>query len=190
MLGHTHALIGSATIIGMQVATGFIQLHVIDGIPAGPVFCLTAGVVGALLPDIDAKESTINQELGLAGNLFHLMLNAFGVKHRGLTHTGLTALIVMGLGLLIGSHLGFSDVGLAFGLGYLSHLLADSLTKAGTPFLWPLADKMYLLPKPLRIRTGSPVETLLFMALGAVVLAVSPFALPPEILDMLKKGFL
>lgn len=50
---------------------------------------------------------------------------------------------------------------LCVSLGYLSHLLADGMTKAPIKALWPLKRRVFLLPKALRIDTGGRVECLL-----------------------------
>jgi membrane-bound metal-dependent hydrolase YbcI (DUF457 family) len=52
----------------------------------------------------------------------------------------------------------------AFLLGYLLHILADSLTITGVPFLWPYRTHEFSpLPKALRIRTGGRVEYFLVL---------------------------
>ena len=131
-----------------------------------------AAVMGGLAPDIDAEDSTIKRELGAAGALASTGLGLLGVKHRGLTHYGITAGLVAAGAWLIGRQFGYDDVGLAFGLGYLSHILADAMTQHGVPLWGPLPGRFHLLPKPLRLRTGSPAETLVFMVL-TLALAVA-----------------
>lgn len=63
--------------------------------------------------------------------------------------------------------------GAGFALGFLTHLIADGLTKSGLPLIPNAPWRMHLLPRPLRIRTGSPTETTVTMvytvALGVVV---------------------
>jgi membrane-bound metal-dependent hydrolase YbcI (DUF457 family) len=63
---------------------------------------------------------------------------------------------------------GFVAVCAAFLLGYLSHILADSLTITGVPFLWPYRTREFSsLPKALRLRTGGRVEYFLLLAVLA-----------------------
>jgi membrane-bound metal-dependent hydrolase YbcI (DUF457 family) len=164
MRGHTHALFGLTTLALIQAYTGFI-----DPTPSGLALGAGAAIFGALAPDIDAEESTIKHELGLVGSVASAGLRLFGVQHRGLTHRGLTTIGVMGLAWGLAGHLGYAEVGLTFGLGYLSHVLTDALTKRGVPLGWPLPGQFHLLPGPLRIRTGGPAEALLFLG-GAMVL--------------------
>ncbi len=180
-------LIGANGLIEANTMAGFVQPHPVNGLPIGPTLCAAAALLGALLPDIDAEESTIKGELGLAGQAVSLILKIFGVRHRGLTHRGLTALLALALGCLIGWRLGYADVGLAFGLGYLSHLIGDAMTKHGVPLLWPLPGQFHLLPGPLRIRTGGPVENLVFLAAGLALLWFLPDMIPPELFKLLKR---
>ena len=209
MKGSTHALIGLTTVaaanslvaantVVVEAGTmaGFIQPHMINEIPAGPVLCAVAAILGALAPDIDAEESTIRSTLGLAGKIFSFVLRLLGVKHRGATHYGVTVLLI-----LVAAFLGWwtdwprllgygnlgGDVGLAFGLGYLSHVLADAMTKHGVPLWWPLPGQFHLLPKPLRIRTGGPVETLVSLLAALALVWLLPDMAPPELLEMIAR---
>jgi membrane-bound metal-dependent hydrolase YbcI (DUF457 family) len=55
-------------------------------------------------------------------------------------------------------------VGLAFGLGYFSHVvIADPLTKHGVPLWWPRPGQFHLLPRALCVKTGGAVEALVFL---------------------------
>ena len=182
MLGHTHALIGVTAVVGVQSLTGFMQPHVMEGMPTGVVLNISVGIIGALLPDIDANESSIKRELGLAGQVIQSFLRMIGVKHRGATHFGLTALLLFFGATVLGRYLGYPDLGFAFGMGYVSHIVADGLTKSGVPLLWPFYPKaVHLLPKPLRIRTGGSVETLLFIAIAMCLIFLSPALMTAEI---------
>lgn len=50
---------------------------------------------------------------------------------------------------------------LGVGIGYFSHLFADSLNTVPVPWLWPFSKRrIFLLPKGLRIRVESPGEWL------------------------------
>jgi len=170
MNGHTHVLFGATSLALANTLTPIIEPHLWHATPTGATLCLGAAIVGALLPDIDANESTIKGELGFAGRVVSGGLHLLGVKHRGLTHTGLAGAVMLIVGRLIGRHFGFPDVGLAFGLGYLSHLLADGMTLTGIPLLAPFYPKsVHLLPKVLRVRTGSPVESLVFLCVSFVL---------------------
>lgn len=187
MQGHTHALFGLVTLAAVQTVTPLVQSHLLAGFPAGAALCAGAAILGALAPDIDAEDSTIKHELGGAGAVASWGLGLAGVKHRGLTHYGLTAVLALAAAWLIGGQFGLGDVGLAFGLGYLSHILADAMTKQGVPLWGPLAGQFHLLPKALCMRTGSPAETLLFMALVLILVRLGPALLPPAWLKSLER---
>lgn len=69
------------------------------------------GVIGAVAPDWD----------------FYI-----GIQHRTLTHSLLATIITTSVISLFNA-----QVGLIWGLSYLSHLISDSFTKMGVPFLYP-----------------------------------------------------
>ena len=180
MVAKTHVVLGLTTLAGTDALTGLVQPHPVNGIPLGPVLGMVAVMLGALAPDIDATKSQIRYELGPAGLAVSTWLKLFGVQHRGLTHYGLTTIAVIAVSTLVGWWLDYPDIGLAFGLGYLSHVLADSLTIAGTPLLWPLQKRknFHLLPRRLRLRTRGPVESVLFIGLAVVLVVLLPAYLP------------
>ncbi len=57
-----------------------------------------------------------------------------------------------------------------FCAGYLSHLVSDGCTRVGIPLIPRTAARLHLLPRPLRVRTGSGGETL-FTLVYALALA-------------------
>lgn len=96
--------------------------HVVVGFVLSSLYTRSnsiAGVVGAILPDIDLLFSPAWQ---------------FPLVHRGLTHTPLLGVTVVGVSLAIGKRY---SVALGVGIGYLSHLLIDSFTQSGVMWLYP-----------------------------------------------------
>jgi inner membrane protein len=98
-----------------------------------------------------------------------------GVAHRGPTHTLAFAVAVGVVGAGAGAALAptASDratlVAFGFGvgaLGVLAHLLADALTPAGVPLLWPLSSRRR---SAALTRADSTVANLLLFALGVCV---------------------
>lgn len=87
------------------------------------------GIVGATFPDIDLK---------------------LGIKHRTITHSIL-------LLLLTSMMISFfrKDVALVWFVNYLLHLIADSFTKSGVPFLYPFSKRKY---GARLIRTGGSID--------------------------------
>jgi membrane-bound metal-dependent hydrolase YbcI (DUF457 family) len=150
--------------------------------PAGSNLGLLAGIAafGALLPDLDASESKIKhlplggiRPFALPAALLHRALG-----HRSLLHS------LLGLGLAsvllavpLAVWLGW-QAGLALVLGYASHLLLDACTRSGIPLLFPDTRRVHLLPKGLRLVTGSLAEEVLFALLadGALLLLLLQFA--------------
>ncbi|AWK14432.1 metal-dependent hydrolase [Candidatus Fukatsuia symbiotica] len=95
---------------------------------------IPAALLASLLPDIDHPSSILGQRLRW---ISLPMARLFG--HRGFTHSLLA--IIGGMVLFrsdISAHWFFPpDVLHAMIIGYFSHLLADMLTPAGVPLLWP-----------------------------------------------------
>ena len=127
--------------------------------------------LGALLPDLDASQSQI-KHLTIAGvtpfaPLAVLLNRTLG--HRSLLHSlvgwGAATLLLLPLALVAGV-----GVPLALSLGYASHLATDACTKSGIPFFYPSRKRYHLLPRPLRLTTGSMAEEAVF-ALFAVLVA-------------------
>lgn len=153
MMGHTHVAIGLGVGVGIGIATG-------SRIPDLPVLAGVAALA-ALLPDIDHPSGAVRQKLGILGHI-----GLFWLSHRGITHTLLALLAVSA------AALHFLPYGLALAAigGYGSHLVADMVTRAGLPVLWPLyRESIHLLPRGLSIITGGKTETLIFFAILALI---------------------
>ena len=143
--------------------------------------------LGALTPDIDNARSTLGKRLGVVSKgLQHL------TGHRTFFHSLLGLAIVgaiiwaiqYGLGLALynsglrvtGEALGGGIAFTGLMIGYFLHLVADSLTLEGVPWLWPY--KVYLGFPPnrhLRFRTGTIWETITVVALSVAVLVAVAF---------------
>lgn len=159
MKGTTHALLGVAALVALQPWAP---------LPTQPIALVEAvmcAAIGALLPDIDSDESLIRHEThtarsdGLVGWLVSWLMPS----HRGVTHSGLAALVVFGLSRLI-PHYTLT----ALAIGYAAHIAADMLTRQGVPLLWPVHWPLSLLP----LTTGGAVESLIaFVAGGWLALA-------------------
>ncbi|MBT2558869.1 metal-dependent hydrolase [Hymenobacter sp. ISL-91] len=86
-------------------------------------------------------------------------------SHRTYTHTLWAAAAWTYIGHLANQSLGWHGIALFAGGGYVSHLLADSLTKAGVKWFMPLADVSLGIPL---IRTGSKSGNLLEVVICTV----------------------
>lgn len=126
---------------------------------------LGGGIVGLLFGGVGLLGGAVLGALSLFVRSF--------THHRGFTHelrgcalfTGLvmaataalSSLLRVSLPALVSTTL---LVGAVWMLGYLTHLLADAATRAGIPLLG--ADrKFHLLPPGRRVRTGTPLDTVL-----------------------------
>ncbi len=121
---------------------------------------IPGALLTALLPDIDHPRSIIGQQL----KWFSVpVARIFG--HRGFTHSLLAVIVGWVLIQLKVSHNGFipADVFHAMVIGYLSHLLADALTPAGVPLLWPCRWR-FRVPL-LNSQKGNQLERLLCLFL-------------------------
>ncbi len=129
---------------------------------------LLANQIGGILPDIDQPTAPFWRNLPI-GRVFGRFFDKFIGGHRFITHSLLGAAL---FGFLFWSFLNFLhpvmvnvDITLvwwAFIIGLLSHLIMDSFTKEGVPWLLPLPFKLGLPPtKAFRITTGKAVETLI-----------------------------
>jgi len=180
--GGTHAALG--------LAAGVTATYVTD--PELPqVFVVMAGIAASLMPDLDEENSMIyhyvmwdilpNKRRALIGCigaicLFLAILKfSYGlllaslyffaipvVPHRGFTHSIPALAMVTGM-----AHDIHPDLTAAVFAGYLSHLLADTLTLSGIPWLWPWGKRFNLA----RIQTGGVSDHLIGLVILLLALA-------------------
>ncbi|CUX96408.1 metal-dependent hydrolase [Candidatus Doolittlea endobia] len=97
---------------------------------------LIGGILTCLLPDIDHPKSFLGQKLQW---LSIPIAKVFG--HRGITHSFLAIIgcsIFFSTDLLLRTIISLPvDFVYAMVVGYASHIIADMLTPAGIPLLWP-----------------------------------------------------
>ena len=93
-----------------------------------------SAILTCLLPDIDHPKSFLGQRLKWISKP---IARAFG--HRGFTHSLLAVFALLATFYLKVPEGWFipADALQGMVLGYLSHILADMLTPAGVPLLWP-----------------------------------------------------
>ena len=162
-MGRTHALAGAASLWCLQALFRLFNPEL-----AAPLAILAS--LGALLPDLDAGQSQI-KHLSVAGirpfaSLSSLLNRAFG--HRGLLHSLLGWSIITLLLLPLAPILGIT-VPLTISLGYASHLMTDACTKSGIPILYPSRKRYHLMPRLLRLTTGSAAEDAIFAIMAVAV---------------------
>lgn len=170
MTGRTHDL-AAISAFGFIVVTQPVRSVTI----ATVVIALIANQIGGIAPDIDQPTAPFWRNLPI-GKYFGKGFGHLIGGHRFLTHS-LIGLVIFGVGLnflldLLTPIMPHVDTGIvwwAFMIGMLSHLILDTFTKEGVPWLLPLPFKIGLPPlKRLRITTGKLGEKLLFAGILAV----------------------
>lgn len=161
MMGVTHMLIGAAA--GVPIAA-------LVGEPA----LIGVALLGGLIPDLDASEATLKHwklklgegKKGLTVKPFYLVSEVIRLflPHRGWLHSLWAALIISALFLLAGW-----QWSLAIFFGYLSHLLADSVTPSGVPLF--NEERWHLVQPKWRMPTGSQWEHLIGAIAAVIVLS-------------------
>lgn len=136
MMAASHVAVG---VSAWAVAAPFLTGHAAD--PLG----LGLAALASLAPDMDHPQSWFGRRIA---PLSHLVSAIFG--HRGITHSALAVGMCAWAAGMWGGQMGIWPLV----VGYVSHLLADGLTPAGVPLLWPLKTR-FALPVA---RTGGLVE--------------------------------
>ncbi len=139
------------------------------------LFALVANQLGGIAPDIDQPTAPFWRNLPVGGDFGRIIDNLLG-GHRFISHS---LLGVAGFGFLswtllkfihpIIPHTSVTVVWWAFMIGVASHLIMDTFTKEGVPWLLPIPIKLGIPPlKAFRITTGSLVERGVFVIIFAV----------------------
>ena len=158
-MGSTHAMAGFVIWFAMAKAN------------ISPPLGIIAIVIGSLLPDIDHPNGTIRQMMDLPKFLRQTVSEI--IPHRGPTHiwaATLFSLLTLGLAAWTGNLILVSlATGLAMFIGYISHLILDSLNPTGVKWLKPWKDlKLHGF-----IRTGSSGEEYFFYGLFGILILVA-----------------
>ncbi len=183
MNGRNHALLGAVTTFSYLLLSEQ-TVYYVGWVPFG--VGMLVGTAAALLPDIDTPDNHLRRTLGVGnrqttraildrrrrgmflrlGNflrwLVARLLNvvAWTLPHRGLTHWLVTAVVLTLLAAAFTRSQGLPDLFWeTFGIGYLSHILADVCTEAGVKLFAPVYNRAITIPF-LRVRTGTWTEQL------------------------------
>jgi inner membrane protein len=161
MTARTHDL-AAITALGVVFVSGPPRTLTL----ATAIAAVLANLIGGITPDIDQPTAPFWRNLPI-GTYFGRVFDALLGGHRFLTHSVL-GLALFGFAahwLIIFIHplMPRVDTGFvwwAFMVGMVSHLVMDTLTKEGVPWLLPIPVKFGLPPlKRLRITTGKALET-------------------------------
>lgn len=139
---------------------------------ATAITAVVANQIGGIAPDIDQPTAPFWRNLPIAGVFGKLIGKTLG-GHRFLSHSllGLALFGFLAKLLLTFLHpvMPHVDIGLvwwAFMIGMVSHLIMDSFTKEGVPWLLPIPFKFGFPPlRRLRITTGKGLEKFVVLPL-------------------------
>lgn len=162
MTGRTHDL---AAFTALNII--FLTFPIPEMSIATLVTAFGANMIGGLLPDIDEVTSDIWDKFR-GGRIIGELIKPLIGHHRMISHSLLGIAIIGYLltkGLPILGRVLLVDMNIVFWatmIGYLSHLITDSFTTAGVPWLFPIPIRFGFPPiKALRIKTGGLVEKIL-----------------------------
>ena len=182
MRARTHDMAAATALLGTVVIFQPPSLTLATAIAA-----FVANQLGGIAPDIDQPTAPFWRNLPIGGIVGKIIAKAMG-GHRFLSHS-LVGLVLLGfLSHLLLSflqplfpHVQSEYVWWAFMIGAVSHLVMDTFTKEGVPWLLPIPLKIGLPPiKELRVTTGKNIETLIvfpILMIIFVVLALSHYNL-------------
>ena len=140
------------------------------------IVAIFSNLVGGIAPDIDQPTAPLWRNLPVGkyiGKFFDKMLGG----HRFISHS-IIGLVLFGflfhlILILLHPIMGSVNIGYvwwAFMIGMASHLVMDTLTKEGVPWLLPIPVKFGFPPvKKWRITTGKWVETWIVFSLLLVI---------------------
>ncbi len=159
MTGRTHDLaaftavsfiVATQPVAHMSLATAFVAF--------------SANMIGGLTPDIDQPTGALWHKMTL-GTLFGKLISPLFGGHRFISHS-ILGLILFGvlskLFLMLISGVLLVDMNIvwwAFMIGVVSHLVTDTFTHDGVPWLFPIPLHIGIPPlKALRFHTGGIIE--------------------------------
>jgi inner membrane protein len=153
MMGLSHAIVGALAYLSVHQVTK-------SGLTAPSLNYLAMAVLGSLAPDLDSPKSSLGRRVRSLSR----GLKSFS-GHRGFTHSLLACFVLgLGLALICSTRPGWEAYGVAFIIGYTSHILADWLTREGVPLLWPFPKRFHC---PLNFATGGLLEYAFSLAAGS-----------------------
>lgn len=128
------------------------------------IIAFTANMIGGLTPDIDQPTAKLWHELP-AGSFFGKIFAPLLGGHRFISHSIIGVVLFGALSywlLQLASHtllVNMTLVWYSFMIGYISHLVMDTITHEGVPWFFPIPWKIGIPPiKALRVKTGGLVE--------------------------------
>lgn len=160
MTGRTHDMAAFTALTAVVVTMAIPHVTLATGITA-----IVANLAGGICPDIDQPTAPFWKNLPI-GKYVGKTFDKFLGGHRFLSHSILGAFV---FGFLFHyilqvlkpsfPHLQMDVIWWAFMIGFTSHLIMDTFTTEGVPWLLPIPFKFGIPPiKALRIQTGGLLE--------------------------------
>lgn len=161
MTGRTHDL-AAFTALSYVVATQSIPQ---DITLATAIVAITSNFIGGLAPDIDQSTATLWNRLRGGGRIWGKIFAPLFGGHRFISHS-LVGIALFGIGFkallqLISPVLivNMDIVWWAFMIGFVSHLIMDTISRDGVPWLFPIPVRLGFPPfRFLRMKTGGLLE--------------------------------
>ncbi len=172
MTGRTHDLAAFTALSFVIVTHPLPQITLATGLVA-----LVSNLIGGIAPDIDQPTAPFWRNLPIGGVVGRVFTPLIG-GHRFISHS-LIGVVVFGVGwhfllqILKPSfpNLNMTIIWWAFMIGFVSHLLMDTITREGVPWLLPIPVKIGIPPtKAFRVQTGGIVEKFIIFP-GLIALA-------------------
>lgn len=159
MTGRTHDLAGFTALSYIVAIQPLQEVSLATGLVA-----LSANFIGALAPDIDQTTAELWGRIR-GGSIISRLISPLLGGHRFISHS-ILGIFLFGFVtqkiLDMGKNVILVDMNIvwwAFMIGFISHLIMDTLTRDGVPWLFPIPIKFGLPPfKALRIKTGGMIE--------------------------------
>lgn len=160
MTGRTHDLAAFTTLTFLVASQPLVHMSL-----ATFGVAIAANMIGGVFPDIDQPTGVLWKKIP-AGTIFGKIMHPFLGAHRTISHSLLGAFLAALLAKIVLSYthtfllVDNQIVFLCFMLGVVSHLIMDTFTKEGVPWLFPIPIRFGIPPiKALRITTGKLIET-------------------------------
>jgi inner membrane protein len=139
---------------------------------AAAILIILANQLGGIAPDIDQPTAPFWRNLPIGGFIGRMIDKMLG-GHRFITHSllglALFGFLLHWLLVFLSPIMPSVDIGYvwwAFIIGMVSHLIMDTFTKEGVPWLLPVPIKFGIPPiKKLRVTTGKWMEKIIFVAI-------------------------
>lgn len=188
MTGRTHDLAAFTALNYTLVASPLVEMSLATALTA-----FTMNMVGGLAPDIDQSTAALYHKVRGGSFLGKIIAPLIG-GHRFLSHS-LIGVVLFGMGMdflltMVGKVLlvNMDIVWWSFMIGFVSHLIMDTFTREGVPWLFPIPIRFGIPPlKVFRMKTGGIVEKSFVFPMLIIVNGVLIYYNYGKILEFLKE---